>query len=181
MFKLTKQHKHTVPDLSLTFAMDEVRLDRSNACKNWCQYFHQEILEAAKSKGHQRYVACGEYLTHIAYYLIGAIDDLPPPLRPNVAAPSPAKRKRARADKKTKEQVEEEASSEIPSEFMPDTEEEVTTSVAAKLHQQYKEATAVEEAPVSYKRKHVMTGEESESEIEKLRKRERRTKRRQDT
>lgn len=42
-------------------------MQRLNAKRNWRQYFHQKIIEAAKPKTHECYLACGEYLTRIAY------------------------------------------------------------------------------------------------------------------
>ena len=139
MFKMTKQHRYTVPDHSLTYAMDEARLQQT---KSWCQYFHQEILDAAKSKTHQKYLTCGEYQTRIAYYLIGAIGDLPPPLRPSVAQDTPTKRKRAKAPVQPKApQLEEESSSSYHSEFQMDTDEEGDTPIASRLKNKYKEFT----------------------------------------
>ena len=111
MFKLTKQHRYTVRDLTLTYAMDEARLQQTNARKSWCQYFHQEILDSAKAKTHQKYLACGEYLNRIAYYLIGAIGDLPPLLMPSVTQETPTKRKRAKAPVQPKVPQPEEESS----------------------------------------------------------------------
>ena len=71
-----------MPDITFTHAMEDGLLKRINPKKNWSKFFYMEILEAAKQKVHHRYLACGEYLTRIAYFLIGAINYLPPPFRP---------------------------------------------------------------------------------------------------
>ena len=143
MFKLAKQHRYTVPDLTLTYAMDEARLQQTNARKSWSQYFHQEILDTVRSKTHQKYLACGEYLTRIAYYLIGAIEDLPPPLRPSVTQETPTKRKRTKAPVQPKvPQPEEESSSSLHSEFQLDSDAEIENRpIASRLRKQYREAT----------------------------------------
>ena len=161
--------------------MDEARLQQTNARKSWCQYFHQEILDAAKAKTHQKYLTCGEYLTRIAYYLIGAIGDLPPPLRPSVAQETPTKRKRAKAPVQPKApQPEEESSSSYHSEFQMDTDEEGDTPIASKLRRKYKEFTKQnpDASPSEQRKRKLTTGSEGESETEsaKLQRRERRTK-----
>lgn len=71
MFKLPKQQRHTMPELAFVHAVDDARMKRINAKKNWRQFFHQEILEAAKQQTHKKYMACGEFLTRIAYWMIG--------------------------------------------------------------------------------------------------------------
>lgn len=141
MLKLPKQQRHTVPDLAFVHAVDDARAHRVGAKKNWRQYFHQEIIEATKQKTHQKYLECGEYLTRIAYYLVGEVG-LPTafhPLPGLTAAGTPQKGK-----KKAKQQDQSTSSSNTPSEYRVDTEDEV--DIAATLQERVeKTVKAVDE------------------------------------
>ena len=93
-----------------------------NAKKNWSRFFLTEIPEAVKQKLHKKYIAYGEYVTRIAYHLIGAIDHLPKPFRPIhpiTALPTPPRKQKK--SKKSKPQV---SSSPVLSEYLDDTEDD---------------------------------------------------------
>lgn len=121
MFKLAKQQRHTVPDIAFTHAVEDGIQRRLNTKKSWTQHFFQEILEAAKQGIHHRYIACAEYLTRIAYHLIGAVDLLPEPFRPiqpvaRLTSP-PTKAK------KIKKAEPQRSASPVPSKYRSDSDE----------------------------------------------------------
>lgn len=122
MFKLAKQQRHIVPHLAFTHAVVEDGIHRRlNAKKSWVQYFHAKILESAKQNVHHRYIACTEYLTRLAYHLIGAADLLPEPFRPIqpiIALTSPTTK-----PKKTKKAEPQRSASPVPSKFRSDLDE----------------------------------------------------------
>ena len=93
------------------------------------KYWRQPSQRRIKSTWHV------VYLTRIAYYLIGAIEDLPPPLKPAITKETPIKQRKTRGQAQAKApQPEEDSSSEVPSEFQLDTEDDVeSTPIATRL------------------------------------------------
>ena len=110
-----------MPDVAFTHAVEDGFQRRLNAKKSWAHHFFQEILEAAKQGIHHRYIAFAEYLTRIAYHLIGAIDLLPEPFHPiqRVAGLTSPPTKA----KKIKKAEPQRSASSMPSEYRSDSDE----------------------------------------------------------